>query len=197
VASWQVAGLPPQGPCPARLAQRRDFAPERFRAYLRLLAGLQLPKRLHRLLSASDMAQETILKAHKKRAQFRGQTEAEYRAWLRRILANTIADAAGVKEPDVLRALEQSSAHVEHWVVAVRPSLLEEVERAEQLLRLAEGLLQLSDDERTAVEMRYLQEPRCPLPEIAKRLGRPTAKAVAGLLARGLEKLRGLLHEKP
>jgi hypothetical protein len=120
----------------------RPFAPERYRAYLRLLARLQLPKRLRSVLSASDMAQETILKAHKKREQFRGQTEAEYRAWLRRILANAIADAAGVKEPDVLRALEQSSAHVEHWVVAVGPSPLEEVERAEQLLRLAEGGLQ-------------------------------------------------------
>jgi RNA polymerase sigma-70 factor (subfamily 1) len=173
----------------------RTFAPERYRAYLRLLAGLQLPNRLRGRLSASDLAQETILKAHKKRAQFRGQLEAEYRAWLRRILANTLADAADVKDPDVLRALEQSSAQVEHWVVAVGPSPLEEVERAEQLLRLAEGLLQLSDDERTAVEMRYLQEPRCPLPEIAKQLGRPTAKAVAGLLARGLEKLRGLLRE--
>jgi RNA polymerase sigma factor (sigma-70 family) len=173
----------------------RTFAPERYRAYLRLLARLQLPKRLHRLLSASVVVHDTILKAHKKRAQFRGQLEAEYRAWLRRILANTIADAAAVKEPDVLRALEQSSAQVEHWVVAVGPSPLEEVERAEQLLQLAEGLLQLPEDERMALEMRYLQDPRCPLPVIARKLGRPTAKAVAGLLARGLEKLRGLLCE--
>jgi len=45
--------------------------------------------------------------------------------------------------------------------------------------------------------MRYLQDPPCPLPEIARELGRPTAKAVAGLLARGLEKLRGLLREQP
>ena len=54
---------------------------------------------------------------------------------------------------------------------------------------------ELSDDERTAVEMRYLQDPSCPLREIARALNRPTAKAVAGLLARGLEKLRGLLRE--
>jgi DNA-directed RNA polymerase specialized sigma24 family protein len=62
------------------------------------------------------------------------------------------------------------------------------------MLRLAEGLMQLPDDERTALEMRYLQDPRCSLPEIAQALGRPTAKAVAGLLARGLAKLRGLLR---
>ena len=173
----------------------RPFAPERYRAYLRLLAGQQLPKRVHRLQGASDMAHETILKAHKKREQFRGATEAEYRGWLRRILANTIADAAAVKEPDVLQALEQSSAHLENWVVAADTSPAEQLERAEQLLRLAEALLQLPEDERTALEMRYLQDPRCSLPEIAKALDRPTAKAVAGLLARGLEKLRGLLRE--
>ena len=50
----------------------RPFAPERYREYLRLLAGLQLPKRLRRVLSDSDMAHETILKAHKKREQFHG-----------------------------------------------------------------------------------------------------------------------------
>ncbi len=63
------------------------FAPECYREYLRLLARVQLPRRLHGQLSASDMAQETILKAHNKREQFRGATEAEYRAWLRRMLA--------------------------------------------------------------------------------------------------------------
>jgi RNA polymerase sigma-70 factor (ECF subfamily) len=171
------------------------FAPERYRAYLRLLAGLQLPRRLHRLQGASDMAHETILKAHRKRDQFRGQTEGEYRGWLRRILANTIADAAAVKEPDVLQALEQSSAHVANWVVAVGRSPAEEVAHAEQLLRVAEALLQLPADERTALEMRYLQNPPWSLPEIANALDRPTPKAVAGLLARGLEKLRGLLRE--
>ena len=77
------------------------------------------------------------------------------------------------------------------------PSPSAHVERAEQLRRLAEGLTRLAEDERTAVEMRYLQDPPCPLPEITKVLGRPTAKAVACLLARGLEKLRGLLSEKP
>jgi hypothetical protein len=32
------------------------FAPERYPAYLRLLAGLQLPRRLHRLQGDSDLA---------------------------------------------------------------------------------------------------------------------------------------------
>ena len=38
--------------------------------------------------------------------------------------------------------------------------------------------------------MRFLREPACSLAEIATELNRPSAKAVAGLLARGLERLR-------
>jgi RNA polymerase sigma-70 factor (ECF subfamily) len=94
----------------------RQFAPERNRDYLHLLARLNLPRRLRGPLSASDVAHDTILKAHKKREQFRGQSEAEYRGWLRRILANTIADAAEVREPDLLRMIEQSSASLEDRV---------------------------------------------------------------------------------
>ena len=151
----------------------RGFAPKRYRDYLHLLARLNLPRRLRGVLSASDLAHNTILKAHQKREQFRGQTEAEYRGWLRRILANTLADAARVPEPDLLRTLEQSSAWLEDRVVLDDPSPSEQVVRAEQLRRLAEVLMELPDDERTAVEMRYLRVPPCPLPEIARALGRP------------------------
>src|SRR5262249_26210069 len=129
------------GPAP------RKFSPERYRDYLHLLARLNLPRRLRSVLSASDVANETILKAHQKREQCLAETEAQYRAWLGRILANLIADAAQVREPDLLWTLEQSSAWLEGWVVAEDPSPTEHVERAEQLRRLAEGLRQLSEDE--------------------------------------------------
>src|SRR5215470_4731845 len=99
----------------------RGFAPDRYREYLHLLARLTLPRRLRGLLSASDLAQDTILKALRKREQFRGQTEAEYRGWLRAILANALADAARVPEPDLLRTLEQSSAWLEVRVVVEDP----------------------------------------------------------------------------
>jgi RNA polymerase sigma-70 factor (subfamily 1) len=175
----------------------RLFAPECYRAYLCLLAGLQLPKRLHRLLSASDLAHETILKAHKNRAQCRAETEAQYRAWLRRILANSIADAAQDfdREPEVRCKLDESSVWLEGLVAAPGPGPAEQVERKEVLLRLVVALDRLSEDERAAVTMRYLRVPRQRLSEIARVLGRPTAKAVADLLARGLEKLRRLLRE--
>jgi RNA polymerase sigma-70 factor (ECF subfamily) len=174
-----------------------DFSPERYREYLRLLARPHLPAGLRAQLDPSDVVHETLLKAHRHRGQFRGRTEAEYLAWLRRILANNIADATRQqhREPEILRGLEESSVRMEGLVAAEAPAPDEQAERAELLARMADALRQLSDDERTAVEMRYLQVPPRPLVEIARHLNRPTAKAVAGLLARGLEKLRDLLRD--
>ena len=66
---------------------------ERFRHYLLLLARLHLGDRARAKIDASDVVQETLLEAHRKRSQFRGRTEAELAAWLRQMLAFSIADA--------------------------------------------------------------------------------------------------------
>src|SRR5439155_22168481 len=67
---------------------------EEYRAYLRILARLRLSPELRLLLDSSDVVQQTMLTAWENRAQFRGATAAEYRAWLRRILANEVYDRA-------------------------------------------------------------------------------------------------------
>ena len=68
-------------------------AVESYREYLRLLARLNLDTRLRGRIDPSDLVQQTLLKAHEKRDQFRGKSDAELAAWLRAILANQIADA--------------------------------------------------------------------------------------------------------
>ena len=69
----------------------RDLPLERFRTYLVLLARLHLADRPK--LDASDVVQQTLLEAHRKRAQYRGATDAELAGWLRRMLACELADA--------------------------------------------------------------------------------------------------------
>src|SRR5262249_53520106 len=184
LVTWRAAMSSPAG----------DWSLERYRAYLQFLARQRLGGWPHCKLSASDVVQETLLKAHQHRDQFRGQTEAEWRGWLRRILANTVAEAARKlpEERAIGRALEESSSQLEAWL-SEQTSPSAHVQRDEPLLRVAEALAQLPEDERTALELRYLQTPRWSLAEIAKELQRPSAKAVAGLLSRGLEKLRRLL----
>ena len=66
---------------------------ELYRDYLGLLARLQINRRLQARLDASDLVQETFLKAHRHFGQFSGTTEEELVSWLRQILATTLANS--------------------------------------------------------------------------------------------------------
>jgi RNA polymerase sigma-70 factor (ECF subfamily) len=175
---------------------------ERFRSYLRLLAGAHLDPRLRGKLDPSDVAQEALLKAHERVSQFRGGSDAEMAGWLRQILANELLQAArrfkaGARdvgrERSLEAALEESSVRLEHWLAAERTSPSGIAERQELLLRLADSLARLSEDQRTAVELHHLQG--VPVAELARQMGR-SGPAVTNLLYRGLKRLRGLLAEK-
>ena len=58
------------------------------RDYLLLVAERELDPRLRGKLGASDLVQQTFLDAERGFAQFRGETQQELHAWLRRILEN-------------------------------------------------------------------------------------------------------------
>jgi RNA polymerase sigma-70 factor (ECF subfamily) len=176
-------------------------SPDQFRDYLCLLARLQIDPRLRAKLDPSDVAQETLLRAHEKRDQFRGTTPAEMAAWLRQILANGLAQHLrryGAQRRDLAlersmgAAVETSSARLEAWLADGGDGPGSAAERNELLLRLAAALSRLPDDQRTALELRYLQE--LPVADITREMGR-TEPAVAGLLRRGLKRLRELLAE--
>src|SRR5262245_44291514 len=65
---------------------------ETHRNYLRLLAASCLRREMQGKADASDVVQETLLKVHENFRQFRGTTEPEWMAWLRRILVRQLAD---------------------------------------------------------------------------------------------------------
>jgi RNA polymerase sigma-70 factor (ECF subfamily) len=173
---------------------------ERFRDYLRLLARLQLPRALQGKLDPSDLVQQTLLKAYQARGQFRGTTAAEQAAWLRRILANTLANAArdygrarrdAALERSLEAALEESSARLERWLADDQVPPPEAAMRGEQLLSLTERLARLPELQREALLLRHCEG--WSLGEIAEHLGR-TRASVASLLRRGLQELREFLR---
>jgi RNA polymerase sigma-70 factor (ECF subfamily) len=182
---------------PATDTADQEFA--RYRAWLRLLLRMQQP--IPAQIDPSDVVQETLLKAHGRRDQFRGTTTNEYEAWLRQILASTLADAYRRlgRQPgnleDLLRgALEDSSARLNRLLDHGGKSPDEEAQQREQLLSLECALEQLPADQREAVELRHLRG--YSVPEIAVQSGRTPASA-AGLLRRGMARLRELMNERP
>ncbi len=174
---------------------------ERYGDYLHLLARLHLPPHLRGKFDSSDLVQQTLLKACENLDQFRGQSEAELTAWLRRILANQMTDALRrfgapgrdvSRERSLERALEQSSAQLEAWLAADQSSPSEQAMRQEQLLQLSSALAQLPEDQRLALELQQVHG--CSVDQISAQMGR-SKSAVGGLLRRGLKKLRELMAE--
>ena len=174
----------------------------RFREYLLLLARLHLGDQLRGKLDASDIVQQTLLEAHCRQAQFRGESDAELAAWLRQMLACNLADAIrafGRAKRDVARersleaALEESSARLAVWLAAEQSTPSQQAQQHEEVLRLAEALATLPEAQREALVLRHCQG--WSLAAISQHLERSPA-AVAGLLKRGLRELRVQLGER-
>ena len=173
----------------------------RYRQYLLLLARVEIDPRLREKLDPSDVVQQTMLDAYQKRDQFRGTSEAEKAAWLRQILANNLVDAlraVGRKKRDVAREqslelkIEQSSLRFAKWLAADQSTPSQKLEQHEQAIRLADALAQLPDTQRESLVLQNWNN--WTLAEIADHMGR-TPAAVAGLLKRGLKRLRELLTD--
>jgi RNA polymerase sigma-70 factor (ECF subfamily) len=180
-------------------SQKPDLALEQYRDYLRLLAQVQFDERLQGKLDASDIVQETLLKAHKARAQFHGQEGAELAAWLRQILTHTLIDAVRrftnegrdvALEQAMEKSVQESSLRLEAWLASAQDAPEAQAQRHEELLELAEKLAQLPADQQLALQLKHLEG--LSVEEISKRLGRSEA-SVAGLLRRGLKELRDRL----
>ena len=171
-----------------------------YRPYLRLLARLGLGRRLRGKVDPSDIVQQTLLAAVRDLGQFRGGSEGELAAWLRRILARQLAHAGrdqhrdkrdADRERSLEAALERSSACLAAWLADGGPSPSERASRDEDAVRLAAALERLPEPQREAIELHYWHG--CTVAEAAQQLGR-THAAVAGLLQRGLRALRSLMN---
>ena len=174
---------------------------ESYRTYLQTLARLHIGPDLQAKLDPADVVQQTLLVAHRARAQFRGTTDAEQTAWLRTILATTLAQElrkfrSGKRDVGFERslndALDDSSHRLEAMLTVEGSSVSHKAIKHEELLRLAEALEELPDEQRHAVELKHLTGWR--LEAISEQMGR-TKQSVAGLLRRGMKELREHLRD--
>ncbi len=174
---------------------------EPYRRYLTLLARVQIVRQLQGKADPSDIVQETFLDAHRGLAAFRGGTEAELLAWLRKILAARMADLVrrylGTRGRDVglERAIgegfDQSTAMLDGGLISPVSSPSHRASRHEEAVRLADALAELPADYREAIVLRNLEG--LPFADVAARMGK-TVNSVEKLWLRGLAQLRKLLE---
>jgi RNA polymerase sigma-70 factor, ECF subfamily len=172
---------------------------EAYREYLQTLARLQISAGMRSKLDPADVVQQTLLAACRAEHQFRGETGADQAAWLRRILATTLAQELrkfhrGKRDVTYERSLndslDDSSHRLEAWLATDRSSASHKAMKHEELLQLAAALDELPDDQRHAVELKHLLG--WSLETISHHMGR-TTQSVAGLLRRGMKTLRDCL----
>jgi RNA polymerase sigma-70 factor (ECF subfamily) len=174
---------------------------QRFREYLAFVARLQTAGRSEAKLDVSGIVQQTLLEAHQAIAELAPLSEERQTAWLRRVLGNNLADEIrkitarkrDIRLEQALDAsLDQSMARLGQRLPADQSSPSQCALKNEQTLRLAEALNRLPETQRQAVEWHHLLG--LSLSEVAERM-ESTKPAVAGLLHRGLKKLRELMKD--
>jgi RNA polymerase sigma-70 factor (ECF subfamily) len=173
---------------------------ERYRSYLRMLVELQLSPRLRSKLDPSGVIQQTLLEAHNTVRSVDLQDDTVL-TWLRRILANNLADEirklrtvkrGGGRELSLEQSLEQSSLKLEKFIALDHATASNRLMRKEQLLQLTTAMSELPPAQREALILQHWQGHT--LAEIAAQTGR-TRVAVAGLIKRAIQRLREHLIE--
>lgn len=187
------------------LARKRDHQAtaellDGYRNYLLLLAQLQLRRSLRSKLDASDLVQETYTAAIRDFAQFRGNSEQELLAWLRKIMANIgfnmnrryeTQRRDAQREADLAARLDQSAATLSR-LISHTPTPSQAAARRETTVILANQLAKLPEHYRDVLVLRHLRG--MTIAEVATEIGR-SLEATNSLLARALVKLRLLMKD--
>src|SRR4051794_19377248 len=171
---------------------------EHFRAYLLLVANRKLPEDVCPKVGASDLVQETLLRAHDHFGRFRGGTEDELRGWLRRILLNHLADVInhyrGTGKRALAREVPLAQASPDELAGAParggeRPSTVARAQERNAALQRA--LEQLAENYRRVIAWRSYD--RLSFGEVGQRLG-CSAEAARKLWTRAVDRLGRILE---
>ncbi|HUY91246.1 MAG TPA: sigma-70 family RNA polymerase sigma factor [Pirellulales bacterium] len=179
----------------------RDRLFEACRSYLILLARTQVESWVQAKADASDLVQQTLLEAHRGFDRFEGHTEAEWLAWLRRILSHNAADLVrryrgttkrqARREVPLRHPSDDSRAGGAPEPAGREPTPSQQLVVRDRDLQIAAALDRLSADHREVIVLRNLE--RLPFDAVAQRMGR-TRPAVQMLWARAIKKLQEALE---
>jgi RNA polymerase sigma-70 factor (subfamily 1) len=195
-ADSHVAGLPP-----ANLDQTVGSWLEACRDYLQLIANRELPDEVRPKCAPSDVVQLTITEAWQSFAEFRGQSEAELRGWLKRILVNNIRDATRKYRDTAKRGVARevpltgagSKDVLIHQIPAPDKSPSANAAAQEDLTQLKEALSELPPHYAEVIRLRNLED--LPFSEIGRQLCL-TADSARKLWERAVRRLAKELKQR-
>lgn len=186
VADWIAAARDGSTEAMGKLA-------EACRGYLLLVANGELNPRLRGKVGASDIVQETLLRAQLGIGGFRGVGEEQLLAWLRRILLNLLGNVHRDFHETQRRELSREtsldgfdSARQPAGVATGGHTPRSAALATEEATLLRQALLRLPEEYRQVVVLRNWE--RHSFDEIGRKLGR-TAEAARKLWSRALCRL--------
>jgi RNA polymerase sigma-70 factor (ECF subfamily) len=153
-------------------------------------------------LDVDDLLQEVALEAYRDIGQFRGRSEAQFLAWLRKILdmilLNQMRRYFGTRRRDLRRErriggdAEDPSWIGEEVLSAPHTTPSQQAARRERALRLTAAVARLPAAYREVVALRHREG--LSFSEVARRTGR-TEDSVKNVWVRALRRLRDALGE--
>jgi RNA polymerase sigma-70 factor, ECF subfamily len=169
-----------------------------YRGYLLQVAAERLDPALRAKANPSDLVHETLLEAYRDLAQFRGNSEAEWVGWLRRLLLHNLANFERQYFGTAMRRAQREVSLTDGGAAAVPaagPSPSSVVMAGERAWAIEQHLGRLPEDYRLVILWHHRDG--LPFDEIGRRLGR-SADAARRLWSRAIDRLQDLVsrHER-
>jgi RNA polymerase sigma-70 factor (subfamily 1) len=182
-------------------SEARNQLMAEYRAYLETLTFIHVDPRLRGEFSLSDIIQVTLMKALEDCEVLQSLDGDTWKRKLRKMFVYKLLDEIDRvhtrkrgwgRKQSLDAALAESSCRLKNCLAVEETPPLDRLVKEEERLRLLEALSKLPPRQREALILQKYHGLK--LAEIAKHLGCTTG-VVAGLHARGLERLRELLTE--
>ena len=167
----------------------------KYRNYLLMIANQDLDTGIQAKIGASDVVQQTMIRAQEKFEQFRGTTENEFLYWLKTSLVNDLRDQRRhyrAQKRSAEAEVPQNDLSTVHRAVS-DPHLTPGATamKQERVAALSNELTRLPGDYRTVIELRNFQQ--LDFNEIGKRMDR-SSDAACKLWGRAIEALQSRLE---
>lgn len=131
---------------------------QQLRSYILMFADQRLDQGLKGKLDASDIVQQSLLEAHRDFREFRGQSEAELKSWICRLVVHNLTDAGRRFRQSQQRCLTKEvswCAEAEASAMSGEASVSSVIRRRETDDELMRAVAELPERSQQVLELRH------------------------------------------